>query len=142
MRDDAHDDDDEIATPRFYRARRTGGVRAGTDRRHRRRAHGRERRVPSQRQERRSSRHDDARQINARSRCDDVSVVGRAGWWDVGWGGTTWDGEGRRDRSRLEVGIYPHDRDVLFFEKSQTWDSERQSMYERQTITRRAGVSE
>ena len=61
------------------------------------------------------------------------------------WGardGGMWDGEGRRDRSRLEVGIYPHDRDVLFFEKSQTWDSERQSMYERQTITRRAGVSE
>lgn len=61
------------------------------------------------------------------------------------WGardGGMWDGEGRHDRSRLEVGIYPHDRDVLFFEKSQTWDSERQSMYERQTITRRAGVSE
>ena len=87
MRDDAHDDDDEIATPRFYRARHTGGVRAGTDRRHRRRAHGRERRVPSQRQERRSSRHDDARQINARSRCDDVAVVGRAGARDAGVAG-------------------------------------------------------
>ena len=77
----------------------------------------------------------------------DRGVTSRPSWgaWasgNAGWGGTTWGGGGRHDRSRLEVGIYPHDRDVLFFEKSQTWDSERQSMYERQTITRRAGVSE
>ena len=97
--DEDDEDDDEIATPRFYRARRTGGVRAGADRRHRRRAHGRERRVPSQRQERRSSRHDGCNQITraSRWRCDDAVVR-------VGEGGRT--GEGHKDESRLEVDIH------------------------------------